>query len=155
MSHLYHGSGYKHPELKPGIMHSGELQKWDKTESNEWLYATTLMEEAIAQGFASVIEKHWQLSRFQSSEDLITIIVDGPLPSLKELQGLMVYLYKIDWDTSVWVKVDNMHNGMTNEYKTKSVIGPKMIDSCEPVDLVGWLKGKRVEIKGKSASMRW
>jgi len=155
MSHLYHGSGYKHPELKPGIMHSGELQKWDKTESNEWLYATTLMEEAIAQGFASVIEKHWDLSRFQSASNEITITIDGPLPSERELQSLQVYLYKIDWDQTMWVKVDNLHNGMSNEYKTKSVIGSKMIDSCELVDLKDWLKGKKVTVKGKSATMRW
>lgn len=155
MSHLYHGSGYKHPELKPGIMHSGELQQWDKIESNEWLYATTLMEEAIAQGFASVIEKHWNLARFQSAGDGITIIIDGPLPSLRELQALTVYLYKIDWDPSIWTLVDNMHNGMTNEYKTKQVIGPKSIDSCEAVDLKKWLANKKIEIKGKSASMRW
>lgn len=155
MPHLYHGSGYKQPELKPGIMHSGELQQWDKTESNEYLYATTLMEEAIAQGLASVIEKYWKLARYQSSGDSITIIVDGPLPSLKEIQALTVYLYTIDWDTSVWVRVDNLHNGMTNEYKTKQVIGSKMIDSCEAVDLKKWLDGKKVVIKGKSASMRW
>lgn len=155
MSHLYHGSGYKHPELKPGIMHSGELQKWDQTESNEYLYATTLMEEAIAQGFASCIEKDYKLSRYQSAGDTITIYIDGPVPSLRELSGLTMYLYKIDWDKSIWVKVDNLHNGMNNEYKTKSVIPAGMIDSCEKVDLVGWLKGKKVEIKGKSASMRW
>lgn len=155
MSHLYHGSGYKHPELKPGIMHSGELQQWDKTESNEWLYATTLMEEAIAQGFASVIEKHWELARYQSFKDTITIIIDGPLPSMRELQALQVYMYKIDWDTTLWVRVDNLHNGMSNEYKTKSVIGPKMIDSCEAVDMANWLKGKKIEIKAKAASMRW
>ncbi|MNH65402.1 hypothetical protein D3C73_174110 [compost metagenome] len=155
MSHLYHGSGYKQPELKPGIMHSGELQRWDKTESNEFLYATTLMEEAIAQGLASVIEKHWNLSRYQSSGDTITIIVDGPLPSLKELQALTVYLYKIHWEKSVWVLVDNLHNGMSNEYKTKQVIGGKMIESCEPVDLSNWLKHKKIEIKGKTAAMRW
>lgn len=155
MPHLYHGSGYKHPELKPGIMHSGELQKWDKTESNEWLYATTLMEEAVAQGFASVIEKHWNLSRYQSHGDTVVVIIDGPLPSQRELEALQVYLYKIDWDTNLWAKVDNMHNGMTNEYKTKSVIGAKMIDSCTLVDLKGWLGGKKLEVKAKTASMRW
>lgn len=155
MKHLYHGSGFKHDELKPGIMHSGELVKWDKTESNEWLYATTLMEEAIAQGFASAIEKHWQLARFQSSEDKITIIVDGRLPSMRELEGLVLYLYKIDWITELWVKVDNLHNGMTNEYKTKSVVTKAMIDSCEQVDLKAWLRGKQVSIKAKNSAMRW
>jgi hypothetical protein len=155
MSHLYHGSGYKHPELKPGIMHSGELQQWDKTESNEYLYATTLMEEAIAQGLASVIEKHWNLARYQSAGDSITVIVDGPLPTLRELQALTVYLYRIHWDKATWVLVDNLHNGMSNEYKTKQVIGPKMIESCEAVNLSDWLKGKKIEIKAKSASMRW
>lgn len=155
MAHLYHGSGYKQPELKPGIMHTGKLQKWDKTESNEWLYATPMMEEAIAQGFASVIEKTWKLCRFFSVGNTVSLMVDGALPTMEQLQGLTVYLYKIDWDESVWVKVDNIHNGMESEYKTKSVIPATMIDNCVSVDIANWLKGKDVKIIPKNAAMRW
>lgn len=155
MKFLYHGSGYKQTELKPGIHHTGEVQRWDKTESNEWLYATSLMEEAIAQGLASVIEKCWKLSRFQSSDRLITIYVDGPAPTREDIIKLSVYLYVIQWDETVWSKVDNVHNGMESEYKTKKMVGPNSIQSCEPVNLSKWLQGKTLTIKQNSNAMSW
>lgn len=155
MPHLYHGSGYQQDELKPGFMHSGEVVRWDTTESNEWLYATTVMEEAIAQGFASVVEKHYRLVRFQSSGNDVILIVEGRLPTRKELEELAVFLYKIDWDTRIWVRVDNPHNDMENEYKTKSIIRAAMIDSCQPVCMKQWLSRKNVTIKAKTAAMNW
>lgn len=155
MHHLYHGSGYKQTELKPGFHHTGTITKWDKTESNEWLYATTLMEEAIAQGLASVAEKHWKLARFQSSNNDLVLIFDGACPTRKHLEELTVYLYKIDWDKDAWIRVDNLHNGMTNEYKTKSIIHTDMIDDCTQVNIRQWMSRKNVIIKSKTAAMNW
>lgn len=153
--HLYHGSGYKQTELKPSYMYTGEIVRWDKTESNEWLYATVSMEEAITQGLASVVEKTWKLSRFKSDGRKLTFQFDGKLPTVQEIAALSVYLYKIDWIKELWVKVNNVHNGMDNEYKTKEIIGAGMIDSCEPVNLKEWLKGKEVVIVPTSPAMRW
>ena len=63
-------------------MHTGVEVKWDKTESNKWLYATTMMGEAVALGFASVIEKKYRLDRYQFKGDTITIAFTGALPSI-------------------------------------------------------------------------
>jgi hypothetical protein len=155
MSHLYHGSGYKQTELKPGIMHTGVLVEWDKTESNEWLYATELMEEAIAQGVASTLEKTYNLSRYRSSGNEIIMIFDGAVPTRAILDSLEVYLYKLDWAKDMWVSVNNLHNGMVNEYKTKQVVKSGFIDSCEAVDVKKWLSRKKVTIKAKTAAMNW
>jgi len=155
MQHLYHGSGYRHTELKPGIHYTGKKVTWDTTESNEWLYATTCMEEAIAQGFASVVEKHYTLNRFQSHGRNLTLVVDGPPPKLEDLQHLAVYLYTLDWlDADNWIKVNNLHNGMQTEYKTQSVL-TKAIDRCEQVDLKTWLSRKTVKIVSKRAALNW
>lgn len=155
MAHLYHGSGYKQPELKPGFLHSGVLVEWDKTESNKWIYAAVLMEDAIAQGLASVIEKSYKLARYQSVGNKITMTFDGPAPKQKDIEALTVYLYTIDWDESIWTKVNNPHNGMDNEFKTEKTIVASMIDSCEKVDIKHWLSRKEVVIRAKSASMNW
>ncbi|MNO12938.1 hypothetical protein D3C76_25570 [compost metagenome] len=155
MPHLYHGSGYKHTELKPGIHYTGKKVEWDQTESNEWLYATCLLEEAIAQGFASVIEKHYKLDHYHSVGNEVVMTFTDTVPKQEDLEKLQVFLYKIDWDTSVWIKVNNLHNGMSNEYKTKACIPANMIDSCVEVDLKGWLKRKKVVIKASKASLNW
>jgi hypothetical protein len=65
---LYHGSGFKHSELKPGIQHSGVKVEWDKTESNEYLYADEIKENAISMAFASAIEKKYELVRYQTKK---------------------------------------------------------------------------------------
>jgi len=96
MRHLYHGSGYQQDELKPGIHYTGKKVEWDKTESNEWLYATTSMEEAIAQGFASSVEKHYNLVRFMSQGRDLTLVFDGAVPTQAQLAALPLFLYKID-----------------------------------------------------------
>lgn len=155
MPKLYHGSGFCQTELKPGIHHTGELVQWDKTESNEWLYATTLMEEAIAQGFASVVEKHYMLARFRSEGKHLTLVFDRQVPSQKDLEALQVFLYTLDWRVGdKWVKVDNLHNGMTNEYKTKAILTDAILE-CTPVDLKAWLSRKVVKLVAKSAALNW
>jgi hypothetical protein len=154
MHHLYHGSGYRQTELKPGVHYTGEVVRWDKTESNEWLYATTSMEEAIAQGFASTVEKHFKLARYKTHGKHLELVFDGPVPSIEQLHALSVYLYKIDWIKDQWVKVDNLHNGMTNEYKTQAIL-KDVIDSCTAVDLRHWLSRKEVKLLAKNAGMNW
>ncbi|MCY1298255.1 hypothetical protein D9M70_477310 [compost metagenome] len=113
------------------------------------------MEEAIAQGVASTLEKSYKLSRYQSSGNDVVMIFDGKCPTRKELDLLEVYLYKIDWAKNMWVAVDNLHNGMVNEYKTKHIIKEGMIDSCDLVDVKTWLSRKKVVIKTKTAAMNW
>lgn len=154
MRHLYHGSGYQQDELKPGIHYTGKKVEWDKTESNEWLYATTSMEEAIAQGFASSVEKHYNLVRFMSQGRDLTLVFDGAVPTQAQLAALPLFLYKIDWVQADWIKVNNLHNGMESEYKTQKVLRD-VIDSCTPVDLTQWLARKTVKLVAKKAAMNW
>lgn len=154
MRHLYHGSGYQQDELKPGIHYTGTKVEWDKTESNEWLYATTSMEEAIAQGFASSVEKHYNLVRFMSHGRDLTLVFDGAVPTQAQLAALPLFLYKIDWVAADWIKVNNLHNGMESEYKTQKALRD-VIDSCTPVDLTQWLARKTVKLVAKKAAMNW
>ncbi len=155
MHHLYHGSGYQHTELKPGIHYTGKKVEWDKTESNEWLYATTLMEEAISQGLASVVEKHFAMKSFKASGSTLEFVFDGVAPKHEELLELTVYLYKLDWHKDIWVQVNNLHNGMTNEYKTKEIIPATMIDHCAPVDLKTYLSRKTVVLSSTQPTLNW
>jgi len=152
---LYHGSGYHQSELKPGIHHTGTLTEWDKSESNEWLYATTSKEEAIAQGFASVVEKHFALSRFRSHGVEIVVACDGQLPTLAQLSALVVYLYTITHlHEDKWVRVNNLHNGMDNEYKTKACL-TTAINGVETIDIKHWLSRKTVKIVSSKAALNW
>lgn len=156
MEYLYHGSGYFQEELKPGISYTGIKVTWDKTESNEYLYATTVLEEAIAQGFCSVVEKHWKLSRFTSMGSKLVFYFDDNLPSLEDLKELDVYLYTIiRLPEHEWIAVNNLHNNMDNEFKTKKNINKAAIKSVEKIDLKKWLSGKQVYIKHKNASLEW
>lgn len=153
---LYHGSGYHQEELKPGIHYTGVKVEWDKTESNEWLYASSVMEEAIAQGFCSVVEKTFQLCRFQSHGSELVFIFDGKLPSLEDLSKLDVFLYNIrNLPEHKWVKVNNLHNGMDNEFKTTSIIEKHAIIKSDQIDLKKWLSRKKVSIKHKKSAMNW
>lgn len=155
MNRLYHGSGFKQTELKPGFMHTGVEVKWDKTESNKWLYATTVMGEAVALGFASVIEKKYKLDRYQFKDDTVTIAFTGVLPTIEELGKLDVYLYHIAWEPGVWVQVNNRHNKLINEYKTQAVIPSERIVLREKVDLKDWLSRKKVKIVPSNATLNW
>lgn len=152
---LYHASAFLHEELKPGIEHSGVLTNWDVTESNEWLYATTDREEAISQGLASVVEKKWRLSRYQTNGDKIVLHFERNPPTRKELNELSIYPYSINWESWVWTKVDNKHNDSWSEYKTKANIKPVNIKSTEPLDLDKWLKNKSVTIYKTPSSAKW
>lgn len=145
MKKLYHGSGYSQDELKPGIKHSGKLVQWDGTESNEWLYAASSLEEAVSQGFASTLEKHFNVSRFKSDGNKITIEIEkGRVPTENEMKALDVWLYTIE-HTSCWRLVNNTTNGIKDEYKTQETIKESIL-SKEKVDIAKWYQGKQVKV---------
>lgn len=149
MMNLYHGSGYDQTELMPGFKHSGKIVQWDETESNEWLYSTSSKEEAIAQGFASVLEKHYNLDRYKSDGDLIIIeIATGRIPVTADLFKLDVWLYTIQHDGR-WRPVNNKHNGMKDEYKTKETIRDSILDK-EKIDIAQWLGRKKVKVVNRT-----
>lgn len=157
MTTLYHGSGFEQQELMPGFKRSGKVVKWDGTESNEWLYATTEKEEAIAQGFASILEKEFDVERYKTSGKNIEIHITGSrTPTRLAMGKFKLYIYTMPLlEGDGWRLVNNLHNGMKNEYKTKQTIeGEHLV--CESVDVKGWLEGKSIILKvnGK-ISMNW
>jgi hypothetical protein len=155
---LYHGSGFKHSELKPGIQHSGVKVEWDKTESNEYLYADEIKENAISMAFASAIEKKYELVRYQTKKDTIKIkLASGSkVPSKEIIANLKIYLYTIALkETDQWEKVDNKVNDCYTEYKTNTVIKSHIL-SVEEVDLEKWLRAKKLTISSESlTSFNW
>lgn len=147
---LYHGSLYEQTELKPGFRHTGKVVSWDKTESNMFLYATSIKDTAIELGFASAIEKLFDVEHFRSQGSVISIESDKPL-TLEALSKVTVYLYTIRClDKDGWLKNDNKHNGLTTEYKTDRTI--MAIDSLIKVDITEWLKNYTVEVRKKNQS---
>lgn len=147
---LYHGSLYEQTELKPGFRHTGKVVSWDKTESNMFLYTTSEKNTAIELGFASAIEKLFDVEHFRCTGSEISIESDKPL-TLEALAQVTVYLYTIRClEKDGWLKNDNRHNGMTTEYKTDRTI--MAIDSCEKVDIASWLKGYTVLLRKKNQS---
>ena len=145
---LYHGSNYFHTELKPGFMHSGTEVFWDETESNRYLYATTVKDSAIELGFASAVEKNFLLERFQSDNGkIILTLSDKRLPVITDLKRLQVFVYEIYFSHNAgWQKVNNKINNMDTEYKTDRVVAESMIAKIERVDLGAWLGNKQVAI---------
>lgn len=147
---LFHGSGYWAKELKPGFERSGELVRWDETEDNTFLYATTDREKAIVLGFASALEKKYGLDRFQHMGDKLILDVPrqphGYTVGLEQLYHLELWLYELTPHTrDGWQLNKNEHNGMRNtEYKTKNTI--RNIRSTTPVDVRQWLSNYKVEM---------
>lgn len=147
---LYHGSAYWAKDLKPGFERSGEIVRWDDTEDNTYLYATTEREKAIVLGFASAIEKKFGLDRFQHIGDRLILDIPrqphGYTVGEDQLRELEVWLYEIIPHTrDGWRLNKNEHNNMQNtEYKTKSTI--RSIRSVTLVDVKSWLRGYKVEV---------
>lgn len=146
---LYHGALGIYETLMSGFARTGELVKWDQTESNEFLYATSSREEAISQGFASAVEKRWLLNRYQTSGHRITISIEpgSTLPTLAQLKTIDVYLYTIHTSPDQdWKKNTNEFNGLDTEYKTaKNIYGQDFRQ--EKVNIAEWLLRKNVSIK--------
>lgn len=161
VKNLYHGSGYLHKELKPGYLHSGVEVRWDETESNRFLYATTIKNSAIELGFASAVEKAYSLERFQSDDDkFILTFEDNHPPKLSDLMRLNLFVYEIKFNIrSGWQKVNNKTNNMDEEYKTSKIITAADIATIEKVDLDKWLENKQIAIvstkPGKPGFEKW
>ena len=142
---LYHGSRYQQNELMPGFKRSGRLVRWDETESNEFLYTTSDRAAAIELGFASSIEKEFDIDRFHVDENKIQIQTDKPL-SLYRLKQVPLFLYTISFeDRDGWIKNRNTNNGLCTEYKTKNTI--HAIVSCERIAVPAWLEQYKLELK--------
>lgn len=121
---LYHGSCWKRNDgiLMPGFFHSGELKKWDKTESNKFLYADENKDESIRQAIYALIERDFKVVKIHGSEGKIIIEAhDVILP--KDILGQTVYLYMVPkLSKDDWAKVGNEVNGMTTEWKTPCAV---------------------------------
>ena len=147
---LYHGSLFQQTELMPGYKRTGKITSWDKTESNQFLYATSVKDTAIELGFASAIEKMFDVEHFRCHGGEIHITTDKPV-GLADLCNVTVYLYTIrNLDKDSWLKNDNQHNGLTTEYKTDRTI--MAIDSCVEVDIAQWIKSYKVFVRKTNQS---
>lgn len=146
---LYHGSGFKQDELKPGFSHSGNVVAWDKYENNTYLYATSDKESAKLLGFSSALEKKFKLYHTTIDEDKRTIelVFDDCPPSKEEILNIDVYLYSLKYDPTVWIKNNNPFNKICSEYKTKATI--KDIIEREHLDIPEVLKDFTINIKQK------
>ena len=144
---LYHGSGYLHNELKPGFKHSGKIIRWDVTESNKWLYASTELEVVKQLGFSSAVAQRWNLKEFHSDKKSLSFIFPpGVEVSLEEIYELDVYIYTIIPSTEDnWIKNTNEHNHLDSEWKTTNTV--KNIKSIEKLDIKNWLKKYKIDIE--------
>ena len=122
--YLYHGSAFKQSELKPGYEHSKELVKWDRYESNDYLYATSDRDQAILLGISSAWEKKWDLKRVHIDHDRATVEAEfyEDKPAFKELRAVECWVYTLQYDQNVWMRNRNPYNDIDTEYKTKRTI---------------------------------
>lgn len=139
---LYHGSHYKQEELKPGYLHSGKIEKWDKCESNEFLYTTTDRIAAMFLGFASAVGKVYGSSSFTYNKDSCKISIHKDV-SENKLMTIEAYLYEITpEDTDHWILNMNPFNKIVDEYKTSSTITG--ISNVEKIDFNDFFKDKEL-----------
>jgi hypothetical protein len=151
MDFLYHASGYKQEELMPGFKRSGKHVKWDVTESNDWLYATIDRAEAISMAFAAGVEKKAKVARYKTAGKNIDVTLrSGHAPSHGDLHEIEIYLYTIHYDPKDgWIPVNNNHNGLIGEYKTRQTI-EKNIESRVQIDVADFLKNKQLNFSMES-----
>lgn len=144
--YLYHGSGFKQTELKPGYQYTKKLVTWDGYESNAFLYATTDKQEAMLLGISSKWEKEWTLKTTNINHDnkTIDLCFEGKAPSIKELYSIDCWLYTILYEPHDWIKNRNPYNGIDTEYKTKQTI--RDISDVQKIDVEQVLKSYQVNI---------
>lgn len=154
LNYLYHGSAFLQDKLSPGILHSGVLVKWDRTESNKWLYTSSCIETATVLGLASAVEKKFDLVSFSNSGDCLRFQFDeNKVVTKEDISSLVVYLYKIKYSVNdQWVKVNNLHNGIDNEYKTQQVVS---YESVQQLNTDKILEGKQIVINNKPVYSSW
>lgn len=146
---LYHGSAFFTKELKPGFYFSKKLVEWDKTESNKFLYATTEYRDAVLFGFASLIEKRFDVEHvhFDSNKDSSKVYVATPEKSdklsVEDLLSCTVYLYTINHRKSDgWQLVKNKVNNYDKEFKTSRFI--EAIEKIEEIVIKDWFESHGV-----------
>lgn len=135
----------------PGIHYTGELTTWDgKLETNEFLYATSVAQEAILLGFGSLVEKKHNSVRFGTGDGVVEITLDTGVRgapkavTLKRLQAETVWMYTIPTTTrDGWYKNNNPFNNITTEWKTTHSIECYI---AVPVEMGPWLKKNGYEI---------
>jgi hypothetical protein len=147
-NYLYHGSAYKQNELMPGYQRSNELVRWDKCETNEWLYACDDKETAILLGISSAIEKKFKLDHYKFEGKHIYIETSEPLTP-KDIHSLQVFLYTIKPEADDgWMENYNPINGLNGEFKTQGIV-EKNILKVVPVDIESALRSRVLHIKVK------
>lgn len=140
---LFHGSMFKQDELKPGFQHTGKVVKWDKTESNEWLYVSSDPTEATLLGIASALEKTHGTHGYRYDENLRELTIRHAKPELRieDVYMLDVYLYRIFGDAKDgWFLNYNLQNGIRTEYKTQATIKDNVLE-CRKIDVETFLSG--------------
>lgn len=148
--HLYHASGFLTDVLHPGIFYTGELQRWDEVESNEYLYATLFKDLCINLGISSAVDKKFMLNEFHTSENekVLEFVMDMNSPPLtyQQLFLMPVFLYQIKFVKSDgWVPVVNESTTPGSEWKTKKNI--TRFVKREQINVKRWLDSRTVIIR--------
>lgn len=146
---LYHASSKDVAELKPGFLVTGKLVEWDFGENNQYLYAVESKESVIGLGLGSAIEKICLIDRYViRDENIIVYISEGEkAPSMEKIYSLGLYVYSIKTaPEQLWMKNNNEHNGLTDEWKTKAKI-PSKYFTVEKIDVKKWLKDKKLHFE--------
>jgi hypothetical protein len=148
---IYHGSMFDVTELKPAFQITKTLVRWDHTESNKFLYATKCKDEAIDQGFFSMMSLTDEVDEIHSDGKNIVVISKNPNKLIK-LGNKPIYVYELEL-SSDWTKVNNQHNGLGEEYKTKKTISD--ILSKEKIEFSTWIKNKHVSFEPRKSSPKF
>lgn len=148
--YLYHASGFLTDTLRPGIFYTGEIQRWDKTESNEYLYATPFRDMCINLGISSAVDKKYMLNEYHTSENEMVVEFvldkDSLLMNYRQLVLLPVFLYKMKPTIADrWEPVINESSTPGSEWKTKNNI-TKFVKK-ERVNVKQWLDERTVIIR--------
>jgi hypothetical protein len=156
---LYHGSLYETQLLRPSFEITGELIKWDYTESNRYLYSSTDRETARIQVVFQFLEKSLDITRVRSTESDIYVECTNSDEEFNRIRKIIRkefgFIYEITCRKSDgWIEVNNQNNGLTGEYKTTSSVRPDRVErfplgevlsnmrifrtSPKPVSLLSW-----------------
>lgn len=129
---LYHGSRFLTAVLKPGFEYTGRVIKWDHTEDNTWLYASTSKEEAQLNALASSLEANYGATHISFDSTQVSV---GSTRRIREeeVRRIRVCVYTLLL-TPDWIKVNNEHNGSDTEYKTRSHVQPISREIISPLD---------------------
>lgn len=147
--YLYHGSKFNTDgePLRPGFWHTGELVAWDGgLETNEFLYATTDVKEAILLGIGSFIEKEYKSEKYGYHDNKVYVVGAEREVTYKDLMGKNIYLYTIIFNKrDGWYKNANPFNNIDTEWKTTHHIVPEHFVVSE-IDIGAWLKKMKYKL---------